>query len=270
MSSIIERLYFWYQEKLGSFRGWINLENATSYRSPIPEGIVSIFLFIALTSIIPLEILGGNISRTLEYLTFRTYAQGAFSIAMTMVFVAPMFLSNTFVRSFSDGTMKTYLSYPISRFKIMVLKIYLPTIFLGFSASIPLVLSIHIAFMGTTHLDVVLLYSTALWVTTILVVGVTSIIAVTTKNVIATSFTSMATSYSLSVLGLMSYKSPYIIQGTLNPVHIVSSYFGGVLNPDITPPPPTSLDVFGSFIGAISIGIGLLVLALIVFRMREV
>ena len=268
MSSIIERFLAWYQVKLRSIRGWINLEKAVSYGFPVPEGIVSIFLFIALSSIIPLEILDENFSESLEYISFRTYAQGALSIAMVMVFIAPMFLSHTFVRGFSDGTMRTFLSYPINRFKIMVLKIYLPSIILGFSATIPLVLSIHIAFMGTTYLDFVILYTTAIWATTILVVGITSVIAVISKSIIATPFISMATAFSLSLASLMSYYNPYIIQGTFNPVLIVTRCFTGIFNPEIHS--PTILDVIGSFICATSIGIGLLILSILIFKFREV
>jgi ABC-type transport system involved in multi-copper enzyme maturation permease subunit len=267
VSGFISRFHIWYRRKFRSFRGWIELERAISYRFPVPEGIVSIFLFLALSSISTLEIL--NISN-LEYLSFLAYAQGASIIAMFNVIVTPMFLSHTFVRGFSDGTMTTYLSYPISRFNIMVLKVYLPTVFLGCSVTIPLVLYIHIAFSGITPLNVVILYTIALWATIIFVGGVTSLIAVISKSVIATSFVSIATVYSLFAANISNYKNPYIVQGTFNPVDIVTRYYSGVLNPDINPPPPTILDVTGSFIGAIFIGIGLLILALFIFKLREV
>jgi ABC-type transport system involved in multi-copper enzyme maturation permease subunit len=265
MIGVIKSFHDWYQKKFRSFRGWIELERAISYRFPVPEGVVSIFLFVVLSSISTLEILDAY---TLEYISFQAYAQGAFTISMVTIIVAPMFLSYTFVSEFSDGTMTTYLSYPISRFNIMVLKVYLPTIFLGFSITIPLALYIHFVFMGTAHLNVVLLYIIALWTTMIFVGGMTSIIAVISRSVIATSFISIAITFSLSFASLMSYYNPYIIQGTFNPVLIVTRYFTGIFNPVINP--PTILDVIGSFICATSIGIGLLGLAFLIFRFREV
>ena len=267
MSNFIIRIYTWYQRKFRNFRGWIELERATSYQFPVPEGIVAIFLFVALSSISTLEILS---IYTLEYLSFQAYALGGFTIAMVTVIVAPMFLSHTFVRGFNDGTMTTYLSYPISRFNFMVLKVYLPTIFLGFAVTTPLVLYIHITFGAITHLGIVILYTIALWVTTIFVGGVTTSIAVISKNVIATSFVSIAIVYSLSIASTLYYRNPYLIQGTFNPVYIVTSYYLGILNPELSPPPPTILDVIGSFICAISIGIGLFILALQIFKIREV
>jgi hypothetical protein len=267
MSDFITRFHTWYLRKFRNFRGWIELERAISYQFPVPEGIVCIFLFFALSSTSTLEILNPS---SLEYLSFRAYSQGAFTIAMVAVIVAPMFLSHTFVRGFSDGTMTTYLSYPISRFNIMVLKLYLPIISLGFSITVPLVLYIHIIFGAITHLGVVILYTITLWVTLIFIGGATSLIAVISKNVIATSFVSMATVYAFSVASTLYYRNPYIIQGTFNPVYIVTSYYSGILNPEIASQCPTILDVFGSFICAISLGIGLLILALQIFKIREV
>ena len=57
MSGIIKRFQAWNQVKFRSFRGWINLEKAVSYRFPVPEGIVSIFLFFALSSILSISLM---------------------------------------------------------------------------------------------------------------------------------------------------------------------------------------------------------------------
>jgi hypothetical protein len=127
-----------------------SLESDLSYSFPYVEGIVVIFLFTAFISVFS-AVAGGpyiNIRPGLAWNTTQSvatyeeyrntmaasvYGVSALGFSYILAFLVPLLTTFTLTGHFEDGTLPTYLSYPISRSSLLLVKASMMIIVLGLS-----------------------------------------------------------------------------------------------------------------------------------------
>ncbi len=198
----VRSLWTKFLERTKELRGLLELELSTSYRFPLIEFVFSILLFFTVTialsfstSLLYFELNpppdafwdGEIILRQVEgFLTPEAFmvSQPALSLYMGLTFVAPLFVAFVMVRSFSSGTIKTLLSYPISRMRLFFSKILTILLILATSVFVLMIIGVWIQNPTLTGFYVVPPLFLAIMVNTLLITAVTTFLAILTKSVI--------------------------------------------------------------------------------------
>ena len=248
MKKILKRFQQWNEYELPRFSNWIRLELSTTYRFPVIEGIVALLLFVSLQVALPLAMnysylqfqpgSGWDGQEALDELKndaqmISSYLPIISVYAQLFSFLLPMLVAYSLSRGFEDGTFKTFLSYPISRVQLLGLKITL-SCFVTCAATI-------FAFISATALvdpegqyKAILLPTSLTLILLVLFINlVTALMAVLSKNVVATSFAGLITCFGITAIGPLSYGLPLITRGIFNPPFLIVQLYNGK-NPTLT------------------------------------
>ncbi|MHA1909849.1 MAG: ABC transporter permease subunit, partial [Candidatus Thorarchaeota archaeon] len=244
MSGLFTCIKTWVKQNQNSFRGWLGLEIGTSYRFPVVEGLITVPLYIILAIVIPGHLIfrGFNInSDNVNDDLYGTFAEIVEQIEVIpllvlpqvlvpiIIFLVPMLVALTTARGFENGTTKTYLSYPLSRFQLLILKTGLGVLMTGILSTLTLIFARFIMGVLSIQLDVLLAIIIGVWTLIILVASVTTFFAVVSKNTIATGFLGIGTFYAALMTYIQSEIGPSLnlpdsIRGIMNPLFLVGDH----------------------------------------------
>jgi ABC-type transport system involved in multi-copper enzyme maturation permease subunit len=219
-----------------------SLESDLSYSFPYVEGIVVIFLFTAFISVFS-AVAGGpyiNIRPGLAWNTTQSvatyeeyrntmaasvYGVSALGFSYILAFLVPLLTTFTLTGHFEDGTLPTYLSYPISRSSLLLVKASMLIIVLGLSTTVS-ALSVVLFFSRGVPLDTtIILLLAALWSYVVLLTCVTTLVGVLSKNAGATAIVGVLLWYVITMI-VATPLLPDIARGVLNPILAVAASVG--------------------------------------------
>ncbi|MBS3795965.1 MAG: ABC transporter permease subunit [Candidatus Thorarchaeota archaeon] len=256
------------------------LEFNQFYSFPVVEGIVAIFLAIAFASTI--GIFGSHIGVYIEpgatwngtaviesvseyrwTITASAYASSALGFGQILAFLIPLFLASTLAGRFEDGTLQTYLSYPIQRSTLLMVKVSGVIVVLGTVATFASFSMIFLFIPGSKDAFSILLVTSALWAFIMLLASGTTLISIATRNGAATAIIGIILWYAAQMIA-GSQATPSTVRAVLNPISLASNYVaGGLVVPQIT-------EVYVGIVGAMIIGVLGLAASVFLFEKVEI
>ncbi|MGY5875807.1 MAG: hypothetical protein RTU30_08685 [Candidatus Thorarchaeota archaeon] len=286
MSSLLTSIKTWIKQNQKSLRGWLGLEIGTTYRFPVVEGLIAVPLFIILAIVIPGHLIfrGFNInpeiatddlfgifSETVEWIEIVPLLAIPQILAPTIILLVPMLVALTTARGFENGTTKTYLSYPLSRFQLLLLKTGLGVLMTGTLTTLTLLFARFITGTLSIQLDLLLAIIIGIWTLIIFVASVTTFFAVVSKNTIATVFLGVGTFFAALMAYMQSsgpdHYLPDAVRGILNPLILLNEHF---INFYTESPEISFGDVLISIVACLVISIIVFVLTWKIFDYSEV
>jgi len=254
--------------------GWLELEISSIYQTPVLEGIVATLVFIGffgatLTAQFFVILIGFhqptiNVVITLEHTFIRAYLTSITLASQLAILLVPLLISRSFARGFEDGTLVTYLSYPVSRSFIIGLKICIPVVITGFCITLVSLCADLILIPTGANVYNLLIITSAFWIYILLIATSVALIAVLSRSSTSTTFIGAGMWYMLFLLISMYADLPYALRGIINPVQIVVEYLA---TPALG---PTDMDIAIAFTGSLVLIAAMIILILILFKSREV
>ncbi len=264
----------------GNLRSIYELEINQSYSFPTVEAVVVVFLFIAFIS--TLGVFGAGryvllrpgpewngtaaIESFVEYrqtMTASVYGFSALSFSHVLTFVVPLLVAFTLAGRFEDGTLHTYLSYPVDRITFLAVKVSGMIVLLGMSATFSSLSVIFIFVPGNREVFSILLLSAALWAFIMLLTSVTTLISIISKKAEVTAIMGIALWYVIALVIVMP-SIPDVIRNVLNPILLTNAFVsGGDMGLQAG-------EVFFGICGAVLIGVVALIASIITFEKAEI
>ncbi len=266
-------------EERKNLRAFVELELDCSYYFPIFESITAILLFVALVSAIAV----GNDSMLMElrpglswngtmmiehYSGFlegsvSAYAASLSGLISILILLIPMLAGFNLAKGFEDGTLQTFLTYPITRFRILILKVGTILLLTGLPATVFSLLAVHVFIPGSMQLVPILVLSVALWIFILIVTSVAVLICIVSRRAVASAAAGMMTwSAALTLVNTPGF--PQSFKGVLNPVAAVAGLLTGETSTLLT------WDVAIVLMGTLLVGLVVLTLSLVAFERVEV
>ena len=184
----------------------------------------------------------------------------------------PLIVSFLIAYDFESNLFKRYISYPIRRHEILVLRFILIWTLICLPTTVGIVvplLSIGVVNNPSTILAIL----ASFYIATFLVTSISVLLAILTRK---TSYSALGGLGLFSLLLTASYipnESYFIngfIRGLCNPVYVTTQFFSGNLGFGGIFGELTTNDVLYSNIGSILLGVCMLILALLVIRRMDV
>lgn len=260
----------------------LRLETDYSFRFPVVEGVLAVFLSIAVTigigtgglhqflSIAPGP--GWTGSEMLEYYLghLRDIATSAFVLTVRLftyaqVAIIPLVVASSFGKSFDDRTLQTFLSYPITRKTLFLLRAGLVATLCGVIGTATSFLSVYLLIPGPKETVSFVLITAAFWLQILFITSITMLIAVVFKSGPATAGGGIGALFIVSwIANIMAAsdvtKVSDTVQGLLSPVtlaiRLVSQEALAI----------TPSEVAAVLLGAGLLGLGVLLLSSVLFE----
>lgn len=233
---------------------WTRYDLATSFKSPILEGV---FFILLAGTLIP-ALLGiqkywipfvtsfdgidSDILKTIEIFSkdFSTVTllSSLFSVGQLAIFIIPLLLSFSFAQTLEDGSIRTLLSYPIKRSRFLTVKFALPVIF---TAGISSICSLGINYLlipGNKDLEVFMLSIVFLWLLISLVTVCTILIGILTRNAVLTLVFGSGVWFLGNSFIVTSSETSIILRGLFSPMTVMLEYVSQGFNA------PTISDIY--------------------------
>lgn len=263
------------------------LEINISYPFPTIIGLLSLFIYIASVSLQGLPDYGmelylpigwDSIAMTEELvsaiwtLTARAAVLSILNSFLIVLLLVPLLIAFNFALSFSNGQIRTLVSYPIGRGKLLLVKSGL--VFILMATAVTLGGIIGLVFFYPFSIDVVLLGQLLipLWITVFLMTASCTFIAVLSRSAPVTAVGGIGLWFGVFVM-IPTQSVPSFLVYALYPVLAAINY----ITPGSPSPSPISYlwstsmnDVLYGCGVALVLGILLLYLSIMVFRRLEV
>ncbi|MHC4750498.1 MAG: ABC transporter permease subunit [Planctomycetota bacterium] len=262
-------------------RAWatFKLEIDISFPFPVLECLFVIPLYLA--SSIALQIIPTIYARSdlvpdffrpeditlyIDGIGIRVFAEALYSLNAIILFIIPMIVTFNLARNFENGMIKTLLSYPIGRRKLLITKVSQVVITVWFAIIAGLFFSVYVFTPVMNGLQSFILMSASLLALVFAATTTTVLIAIVSKSTPVTAILGSGLWFSFLFLA-MSGTSSSIVRGIMNPVLMAVNLEGGALGffNDIT-----SADLVVSMVGTFSFGVLALITSFILFDRREV
>jgi len=256
------------------FRGWLGLEFASTYQTPVIEGVVLTLVFIGflgatLTAqylVIPIAFHQPvvNVIVALEQAFIQSYMASITLATQLTILLLPLLISRSLARGFEDGTLVTFLSYPVSRSFIMGLKVCMPVVITGLCVTVGSLCADLILIPTGGNVRDLLMITSAFWIYILLIATSVALVAILSRSSTSTTFIGAGMWYMLLLFGPFYAELPYALRGIINPVQIVVEH--------LTIPAfgPTGIDLAIAFAGSLFLILLMIVLILTLFKSREV
>ncbi|MHA1652626.1 MAG: ABC transporter permease subunit [Candidatus Thorarchaeota archaeon] len=222
-------------------------DTEVSYRSPVIELLVAIVVFVAGAGALRAT-MGMTVSSRIQAIPFynatqtcEMFTQGVemqltmglilalYNVWYTMVLLIPPIVAFTFARRFEDGTMRTFLSYPIDRRQLIVTKMIVLFLVVWIPGVIISVTWIYLPFLGIVDwAGIVLTIAVATVALMLLVTGTFAIAAVTRKSATTTVVAMMMWIVLLITFSSQGTIPPFMAIG--NPMNLVLEFLMGGTN----------------------------------------
>lgn len=150
------------------------------------------------------------------------------SFTVILTFLTPMLVALTIARPFEDGSFRTLLSYPLSRFSLFSVNTILPIILLGCLANISVVVAILLFSYSFIEVSAILLYVASLFLYSLVLGAFSTTIAVISRSTAATSIGSIGVWFTLSSItpAFKDYTLAYVF---IQPISSLRDYFGNLI-----------------------------------------
>ena len=260
-------------------RAAFELEMDISFPFPVRECLFAVPLLLASSTalkvihgtyarsdLVPEFFKPDNILRFIDTLGIRVFAESLYALNGVVLFIIPMIVTFNVARSFENGIMKTLLSYPIGRRKLLVTKVSQVVILVWSAMIAGLFFSVYAFIPVIDGLSSFVLMSVSLLALVFITTTTTVLIAVVSKSTPVTAILGVGLWVSFLFLAMSGTLSP-IVRGVMNPVLMAVSLEGGALGffNGIT-----SADLVVSIVGALAIGGLAFIASLILFNRREI
>lgn len=266
--------------KLKRLKAVLLFELDIHYSYPLLESIVFFMLVLSFYYIlgsgsfyqfyvIPSSLYGGQeIAASLVLWTeehaFRTMAGTCYSISFVLAFFVPTLAALSFGRDMDTGIFRTFLSYPINRQHLFLVKESMILASTCGASSIACILALIIFEPGSISWGLTSLCLLALWTPALIVSVATSAIAVLSKSLSASLFGGVALSFGMVTIPLLFGSMGYVLMAILNPqslfqIYIFNDYSSSILQ-----------TLLAGFIVSLVIGVFLLVMTLRRINVMEV
>ncbi|MGY5877289.1 MAG: hypothetical protein RTU30_16170 [Candidatus Thorarchaeota archaeon] len=226
----------------GRIRSFIEFEMSCSYRFPLLEGVI--ILLVYLTFIGPAIIspqLGLEVSSSTTWTSSDIiFHNDAFldarlrgevpSVVMGIFFmiilIIPMLVAFTIANSFENDSLRTYLSYPVSRSMVLISRILMIVLAYGGTLTVSYLLSFYIGFGVVLNPDTIGLVILGVWLFTLLVTSSTTLVAITTKKSSVTTIVGVLLWFAIA-MSLYSENLYGVLRGMVNPLREVTVFVVG-------------------------------------------
>jgi len=208
----------------------------------------------------------GDIVMFIDGVGIRVFAEALYSLNAIILFIIPMIITFNLARNLENGIMKTLLSYPIGRRKLLITKVCQVVILVWFAMISGLFFSVYVFTPVMNGMPSFILMSASLLALVFAVTTTTILIAIATKSTPATAILGSGLWFSFLFLA-MSRTFSSIVRGIMNPVLMAVNLEGGALGffTDIT-----SADLMTSIAGTLSVGFLALIISFILFDRSEI
>ena len=258
---------------------WVRLEIETSYPMILIYGTSAILIYIVLilaftpflrgfAFIIPFGHLSGNTEllenffANIETTSLQTAGASINGLIQVLIFLVPMLVAFSISKGFEDGTLRTFLSYPIGRTRILAIKAGFAIALVGVPVSLAL-LSTQLLLVPANTLSIdLLLLVLSFWLFILLIGSICTLLSVAFKRVSLASITGVGLGYAILVMtrsGLEGYESFF---GVFNPIDITIRFVFGY---DTVAVDPAFSYVFNVLLSLIAF-----TLSIVLFRRAEI
>ncbi|MFO7835720.1 MAG: hypothetical protein R6V83_03625 [Candidatus Thorarchaeota archaeon] len=257
-----------------------------SYRFPSLASIVSIMLFVLSYTVLSQYMWNvgvylapgaewwsstGAIERA-EQIARERIAMAYFHTFQSSLFVlillVPLLIAFTLAQGFSNGELRTLLSYPTTRPRVLLTKTGTAILVTAITANVSSILALFFFFPVLPHIPLILLLMLTQWSFAFLLGSACTLVAVVSKSAPATLVTGIG-GWMAGLTLATNPASSQLIQGIFYPVQSIIVYMLG----DIAVfrgLEVSFLDVFVPMTASFILGIVLLVIGLIAFMWREI
>lgn len=266
--------------KWKQIRTMIKLETNISYPTPVLELIVSLpFIFVSYgvlqfiigisvpSYFVPSFLFWDKLTSTIITLGTKVYAEAIFSMCSIMLFIVPIMVTFNLARELENEITKTILSYPIKRWIYFLTKIFMIIVPIIIAINVGIGISVSVFVPFGFKIENALLMSLAFCVLIFAVAASTSLIAVFTRNLLATAVLGCGIWYGLYFLAILS-DYDVVLRGVFNPALMAVSFAGEQVFGFIRD--VTMTDFLLSISFSFLLGCAMLIIALIRFNRMEV
>jgi hypothetical protein len=148
------------------------------------------------------------------------------SFTYVLLFIVPVLVTLDIARGLESGFFRTWLSYPIGRRKLLLLKVMIVMILVTLPVNVASVLGALYLEPGVIPVDEIIVLSSALWAFSLMVTSISVILAVLTKSLPVTLFGGVGIPFSLASTALLLRDLPAIIRALFNPLFITMTFTG--------------------------------------------
>ncbi|MHA2374478.1 MAG: hypothetical protein ACXAEB_15845, partial [Candidatus Thorarchaeota archaeon] len=255
------------------------LEVETSYPMILVYGTSAILVYIVLilaftpflrgfAFIISFDNLGGNAEllenffANVETMSLQTGLASINGLMQVLVILVPMLVAFSISKGFEDGTLRTFLSYPIGRTRLLAIKAGFAIALVGVPVNLALLATQLLLYPANTLSIDLLLLVLSFWLFILLIGSISTLISVTFKRVSLASMTGVGLWYSILILTLIGPETYESFLGVFNPINITIKFVIGY--------GPVAVDLAVSFVFNVLLSLIAFALSIVLFRRAEI
>jgi ABC-type transport system involved in multi-copper enzyme maturation permease subunit len=257
------------------------IELTFSYRIPLVESVIAIIAYVSAISvfIVAFQTLGMNVSpgdplyngteMVLEYQqTVNTRATMSYVLALSNCWIfftifIPLFFAFTFARTFEDGTLRTFLTYPIDRTTLLVVKMVVSVAVVSVPTAVIPLLWITAFFPPETVVSHLGIVCVSMILSTTLIVATSLVLSVASKDGASTAVVGVLLWTGLSSLSSLPTMPPVVLM-VASPIRMVSNYVAGVYEGMLYS------DLFLLLLGSLAVTVMFCIIAVGLFRRQDI
>lgn len=228
-------------KKRGNIKAVFRFELDSSYQFPVIALLVSVFLVVGIYSTLNHISIDAHISSgttdildRAEHLSDLIFNKGLAVLTASLsnsvflfIILIPLLVGFNFAQGYKNGLIRTMLTYPIDRKLFIVIKSCTLVLIMASVASIGSIASVIFFIPTVNQLELVVLSIASLWVLVLLMVSVSILVAVISKNPLATSFGGIAI-WFLAFITATGPDTSNLVKVILFPPFAVGEYTGTV------------------------------------------
>jgi len=182
-----------------------------------------------------------------------------------LAILIPLLTSLSIANSYEDGTLKTFLTYPVRRFSLLAVKVSQVVILPGLVTTLASTMSIYIFIpeMISMMPEFVLLIG-AMWIFILLLMSVTTLISVFSRRITVSAVGGIAFWYSIQLLLNLGGLPPVFSQ-VLNPLGTAITFVSATGSSTML-----FTELISSLVGALAAGILISSMSFFLFESAEI
>jgi ABC-type transport system involved in multi-copper enzyme maturation permease subunit len=195
---------------------------------------------------------------------FNTFQDSLFAL----ILLIPLLIAFNFAQGFNSGEIRTLLSYPTSRAKVLLTKSCTVICLVSITANVSSVLALAFFFPTLNHISLIMLLLLTQWIFSFLLGSVCTLVAVVSKSAPTTIVTGIG-GWVAGFIIASHPESDNVIKGIFHPIlQIILYSLGNVAT--LRGPEVLQIEVITSIAVSVMLGVISLILSLVIFMYREV
>ncbi|MBY8997821.1 MAG: hypothetical protein KGD60_08810 [Candidatus Thorarchaeota archaeon] len=261
----------------------IRLERNISYPFPTIVSIVSIFIIVAAYSILGIgrynmsfylspgwnsTAITEKLVESVNTVSSRAIAFPILDFVYVVVLLVPLLIAFNLAQGYSNGQMRTLLSYPIRRRTVLLLKSGLVILLVSSSGTLGVLFSLLYFFPFSISLNSFLILIATFWISVSLIASTCTLLAVVSRSARITAFVGMG----LWMVALSDLSMPYthpLLRYPLFPIQVAVSYIDSSVSVFFREQTTLFDVIFGSG-SALILSVALLILSVFIFKRQEI